>query len=108
MGGSRSQILRFLLLVPLCAFVSPPSPAGQADVGVYLLEFYQTNQILVHLNAAPSKTNILQYSSSLSKGAVWSNLFVAPVLPFTNHYVIVDTNNARATPQRYYRLLVLP
>src|ERR1022692_4691593 len=73
--------------------------ADSNDVGVYLVELYRTNEVLVHLNTAPSKTNILQYTSSLNIGSSWSNLYTAPILPFTNHYVIVDT---RAAPQRFY------
>jgi hypothetical protein len=33
----------------------------------------------------------------------WSNLFVAPNFPFSNHYVIVDT---RTNTHRFYRLKV--
>jgi len=106
MRRSRSHLLRFLLPALLCASLFFSSFGGnEQEVGVYLVELYRTNEVIVHLNTAPFKTNILQYAGSLGKGAVWSNLYVAPVLPFTNHYVIVDT---RTAPQRFYRLVVLP
>jgi hypothetical protein len=73
------------------------------EVGVYEVSFYRTNEVLVHMNSAPGMSNILQYSNSFTNGTRWTNLFVAPILPFTNHYVIVDT---RTAPQRFYRLLI--
>lgn len=75
---------------------------------------FGTNEVLLHFDTEPNRTYALQYVDGISPNARtnnsstwgnWSNLFVAPRLPFPNHYVILDTGTNR---QRYYRLSVTP
>lgn len=80
--------------------------AGQPMVG--FVELFGSNQVLVHFDTEANRTYELQYTETLTNGVpggVWTNLFVAPSIPFPNHYVIVDT---RLRPQRFYRLRVTP
>jgi hypothetical protein len=74
---------------------------------VELIERFSTNQVIIHFNTEANKTYTLQGIECLACGGgssnAWTNVFVAPNLPFFNHYVIVDT---RTSPQRFYRLKV--
>jgi hypothetical protein len=66
--------------------------------------------ILIHFDAQANLTYELQYTTNLGPGnqpsGPWSNLYVAPNLPFFQHYIIYDhSTNGRA---RFYRLHVYP
>jgi hypothetical protein len=77
------------------------------------IELFLTNQITIHFETLPGWIYELQYLEEpvlASAGSMvslngWSNLFVAPKLPFHNHYVVVDYRTNRA---RFYRLRVTP
>ena len=80
--------------------------AGQPKID--LIEAFQTNQVLIHFDTEANRTYELQYTETLTNGVPsgkWTNLFVAPNIPFPNHYVVLDTG---LRPQRFYRLRVLP
>jgi hypothetical protein len=103
-------IERFILLAAQGTFVFPAEPR------IDRIELFGTNAITLHFNTEANKTYSLQFVDSLSCGTnlpfcgsigvpadSWSNLFVAPNFPFSNHYVIVDT---RTNAHRFYRLKV--
>jgi hypothetical protein len=80
--------------------------AGQPKIE--LIELFLSNQVLIHFDTEANRTYELQYTETLTNGVPggnWTNLFVAPNIPFINHYIIVDT---RTRPQRFYRLRVFP
>src|SRR5262249_49356792 len=90
-----------------------------ADPDIYLIEPLSSNQVTLHFNTDANRTYTLQYLDSLKcptntdvgcsvysvPNAAWSNLWVAPRLPFPNHYVIADYRTNR---MRFYRLRVTP
>ena len=83
-----------------------PAPAQQPVISK--IEFYSTDQVLIHFDVQANTTCTLQYTANLATNAVsgtWSNLYAAPNLPFFEHYIIVDT---RTNLQRFYRLVVTP
>lgn len=71
-----------------------------------LIEPFLVNQVLIHFDTEADVAYELQYADSvgLNGQAEWTALFTAPLLPFANHYVIVDS---RSSEQRYYRLLTV-
>jgi hypothetical protein len=90
--------------------------AFPAEPRIDRIELFGTNAVTLHFNTEANKTYSLQFVDSLSCGTnlpfcgsigvpadSWSNLFVAPNFPFSNHYVIVDT---RTNAHRFYRLKV--
>ena len=90
--------------------------AFPAEPRIERIELFGTNAVTLHFNTEANKTYSLQFVDSLSCGTnlpfceitgvpadSWSNLFVAPNFPFSNHYVIVDT---RTNAHRFYRLKV--
>src|ERR1041385_1661221 len=87
-----------LLSIP-CAHSSTPV--------IYLIELFSTNQVLVHFDTDATRTYTLQYTDKRGTngfaGSTWSNLYNAPLLPFPNHYIVVDT---RTNKMRFYRLSV--
>lgn len=83
-----------------------------ADYHIDLIERNGSNQVNIHFETVANRTYALQYRNSLNFTNApgtptigWSNLFVAPSLPFQNHYVVTDWGTNR---QRYYRLRVTP
>jgi hypothetical protein len=88
-----------------------------AEPRIDRIEFFLQNQITIHFDTEPDRTYALQYldgltcstngigicSSNAVPTAAWSNLWVAPNIPFPNHYVIVDYKTNRS---RFYRLKV--
>jgi len=72
------------------------------------IELFQNDRVLIHFDTEPNRTYELQFTETVTNGVPggsWTNLFVAPNIPFANHYVIVDT---RLRPHRFYRLRVFP
>jgi hypothetical protein len=70
------------------------------------IELFQANQVTVHFDTEANRTYELQFQNpGGSLNAPWTNLFVAPRIPFPNHYIVVDTRTNRA---RIYRLRVTP
>jgi len=70
------------------------------------IECFLTNQVTIHFDTDAHRTYELQFRNpaASSNGTVngpWTNLFVAPNLPFPNHYIVVDT---RTNGARIYRL----
>ncbi|MFO1501788.1 MAG: hypothetical protein U1G07_25995 [Verrucomicrobiota bacterium] len=104
-----------LATLVVAASVSGSCLRGQALSGeapqLDLIELFGTNQVTIHFNTAANKTYTLQAVDCLlcagsgvdGSANLWTNVFVAPNLPFSNHYVIVDT---RSNPLRLYRLMV--
>ncbi len=88
------------LFISLAAFSSSPK--------IDFIEPFLTHQVLIHFDTEANRTYALQYTESITNGVPggsWTNLFVAPSIPFPNHYVVLDT---RLRPQRFYRLQVTP
>lgn len=79
------------------------------------IELLFTDLVTVHFDTEPNRKYELQFVDALPQGtnnfvapstnASWTNLFVAPAVPFPNHYVIADTRTNR---HRFYRLRVTP
>ena len=87
-----------------------------ADPRVDHLELLGKDQVTVHFYTDANLSYTLQYTdlfSSMTNSATstgnslqsggWSNLYSAPLLPFSNHFVIVDTRTKKC---RIYRLKV--
>src|SRR5690349_672151 len=49
-----------------------------------------TNGVLLHFDTDANKTYTLQSADRLGTNAVWTNLYTAPNLPFTGHYIVPD------------------
>src|SRR4051812_29155954 len=98
-GFAAAVIFVGLLLCQPAGFGSTPE--------ISLIEFFSTNQVLLHFDTDANRTYTLQYSDHLggtgTNAPVWSNLYKAPLLPFPNHYIVVDT---RTNKMRFYRLSV--
>ncbi|HWX20631.1 MAG TPA: hypothetical protein VN578_12095 [Candidatus Binatia bacterium] len=100
--------LRGALAGGLVALALAGWSAKAAAPSIYLIELYRTNQVLIHFYTDPNLTYELQYSNTRTANGTpggWTTLYVAPNLPFPNHYIIVDT---RTDPFRFYRLKVSP
>jgi len=70
------------------------------------IELFQANEVTVHFDTEANRTYELQFQNPAgTANAPWTNLFVAPRIPFPNHYIVVDTRTNRA---RIYRLKVTP
>ena len=105
LDNSRRQ--GWLTLVVFCA-LSLGEAALAALPTIDLIEPYLTSQVLLHFDTEANRTYELQYTETMTNGVPggnWTNLFVAPSVPFQNHYIIVDT---RMRPLRFYRLHVFP
>src|SRR4051794_17096217 len=93
--------LALLLMATICVDGSTPV--------IYLIEPFLTNQVLVHFDTDANRTYTLQYTDKIGTNgfasSTWSNLYKAPLLPFPNHYIVVDT---RTNKMRFYRLSVTP
>jgi hypothetical protein len=90
------------------ALLAGPALAGPPRIDK--IERFQSNQVLIHFDTEADLNYELQYTDNLrmSNGvsvATWTNLYVAPNLPFPNHYIVPDTRTAK---QRFYRLRVTP
>ncbi len=93
---------------PEIAGTTGSAGAPQLSPAVYLIERFGTNGVLVHFDTDPHRTYELEFRDHApadGAGAGWSNLFVAPLLPWPNHYIIFDARTNRA---RFYRLKVTP
>jgi hypothetical protein len=84
-----------------CGFAAPPK--------IDFLEIYLKTNVLIHFDTEANRTYTLQYTEELpingGTGGSWTNLYVAPNIPFPNHYIILDTAMRR---QRFYRLIATP
>ncbi len=70
------------------------------------IELFQTSQVTLHFDTEANRTYELQFrNQSGTNNVPWTNLFVAPRIPFPNHYIVVDT---RTNAARIYRLKVTP
>jgi hypothetical protein len=63
-----------------------------------------TNGVLLHFDTDANKTYTLQAADKLGTNAVWTNLYTAPNLPFTGHYIVPDLRPGN----HFYRLHVTP
>ena len=109
----RSAAFAVVLLVTAAARLAAAEP------NIYLIERLSSNKVTIHFNTDANRTYSLQYLDSLScptnggagcnsynvPGSSWSNLWVAPRLPFPDHYIITDYRTNR---MRFYRLKVTP
>jgi hypothetical protein len=95
-----------MVLLPLGAFAFALSLRAfdtNSPGVIYVIELYRTNEVAIHANSVPFRTTRIQFSDSLGRNAVWSNLGGAfPAIPGTNHLVVTDT---RFAPQRFYRVV---
>lgn len=87
------------------AILNLPAAVPRID---YIEIYLQTN-VLIHFDTEANRTYTLQYTETLpgagTAGGNWTNLYVAPSIPFSNHYIIVDT---ALRPRRFYRLMASP
>lgn len=92
--------------------------AGEPRIDHIEKPSFLTNFVLIHFNTEANRTYTLQFLDTAACGpnnsglrsctpsnGVWSTLYVAERLPFTNHYVVPDYRTNRT---RFYRLKVIP
>ncbi len=106
--GFRNPLLGFVLLILLGACTLALRVSARAGPPkITLIERFLTNQVLIHFDTEPNVTYKLEFTETLTTngvpGGTWTNLYIAPNIPFPNHYVIPDTRTPR---QRFYRLQV--
>ena len=76
------------------------------DPRIEFIDRLGTNMVTIHFDTEANRTYELQFQNPAgTANAPWTNLFVAPRIPFPNHYIVVDTRTNRA---RIYRLKVTP
>jgi hypothetical protein len=116
--------LAYRVMVPSIAIVvvllvTAATRLAAAEPNIYLIELLSSNLVTLHFETDANRTYSLQDLDSLScptNGGAgcssynvptgsWSNLWVAPRLPFPNHYVYADYRTNR---MRFYRLKVTP
>ncbi len=78
-----------------------------AEARIDYIEVDGPRFVNIHFDTLPNRTYALQYRTVLNATNTtgWTNLFVAPSVPFNNHYVVSDSRTNR---QRFYRLRVTP
>ena len=110
----HQRVLPFLLVLLLSSRLS-----SGADPRIDRIEFFLQDQLTIHFDTGPNRTYALQYLDILSCStnesglcssnsvpiARWSNFWVAPNIPFPNHYILVDYRTNR---HRFYRLKITP
>jgi hypothetical protein len=70
------------------------------------IELFESNYVTIHFDTLANLNYELQYVNYFpTNGSTWSNLYVAPNLPWPNHYVVADYRTNKA---RFYRLRVTP
>jgi len=94
-GGARLLGLA-AIFIPLQLMAAEPPKIDH-------IETFLSDQVTVHFDTEANRTYELQ--SRAATNSAWTNLFVAPRLPFPNHYIVVDSATNRA---RLYRLRVTP
>jgi len=102
----RYRRIHLRILFAFGVLLGLPVSSGPAKID--FIELFEKDRVLIHFDTEANRTYQLQYTETMTNGVPagnWTNLFVAPNIPFPNHYVIVDT---RLRPQRFYRLRVLP
>ena len=93
-----------VLLLSALAFRASVSAAEPPKID--RIELFQTSQVTLHFDTEANRTYELQFrNQSGTNNVPWTNLFVAPRIPFPNHYIVVDT---RTNAARIYRLKVTP
>ncbi len=88
-----------------CASPSPALAAATEPPRIDRLEFFLTDQVTIHFDTDANRTYELQFRNLAPTLTPWTSLFVAPRIPFPNHYIVVDSRTNRA---RIYRLKVTP
>jgi hypothetical protein len=102
--SSRPFLNRISALVVLSAGFAVAGMAAEPP-RIDRIELFQASQVTVHFDTEANRTYELQFQNPGTGNAPWTNLFVAPKIPFPNHYIVVDTRTNRA---RVYRLKVTP
>ncbi len=104
--GLPSQAASFATALALvCTSTAPASGAAPEPPRIDRLEFFLNDQVTIHFDTDANRTYELQFRNLAPALTPWTNLFVAPRIPFPNHYIVVDTRTNRA---RIYRLKVTP
>ncbi len=103
-------VLAARILISANASAAPATPPR-----IDRIELLFTDLVTFHFDTEPNRRYELQFIDALphstsnlaasSPTTTWSNLFVAPAVPFPNHYIIADTRTNR---HRFYRLRVTP
>jgi len=94
-------------LCALVAFLLFGAHSYGTSPTIYLIEKWTvdgTNGVLLHFDTDANRTYILQATDRLGTNAVWTNLYTAPKLPFTSHYIVPDLRPGN----HFYRLSVTP
>src|SRR5258707_3683946 len=107
------MIVYSLLMESLILLAAQGTLVIPAEPRIDRIELFGTNAVTLHFNTEANKTYSLQFIDSLLCGTnlafcessgvpadSWSNLFVSPNFPFSNHYVILGprTNRDRFYP----------
>lgn len=95
-----------VLLTGFCALALLMSARAGWPPRIEFIERFLGTNVLIHFDTEPNFAYALQYTETLTNGVpgpFWTNLYVAPKLPFVNHYIVPDTG---MRTQRFYRLHV--
>src|SRR5882724_3904961 len=98
--GIRASIIA--VVTPLLIF---ESHLGATSPKISYIERWSvsgTNGVLVHFDTDANRTYTLQAADRLGTNAAWTNLYTAPNLPFTGHYIVPDLRPGN----HFYRLHV--
>lgn len=105
-GGLFRSLLGFL---GLSAAVGLFPVRANLTPRIDFIEPFLVTNVLIHFDTEANRAYTLQYTETFPVSATsavsWTNLYAAPVIPFANHYVILDT---AMRPQRFYRLVASP
>ena len=94
------------LSATICAWLPFALAVIAGEVRIDHIELFGSNYVTIHFDTEANRIYELQYVNGFpTNGSTWSNLYVAPSLPFPNHYVVVDDRNSDV---RFYRLRVTP
>ncbi|HXJ59298.1 MAG TPA: hypothetical protein VNU68_21840 [Verrucomicrobiae bacterium] len=99
----RAWFIQAAILVGLIGSVATGLRLQATEPQISRIEPFLTDQVTIHFDTDANRTYQLQFLH-LPTGN-WSNLFVAPKIPFPNHYIVVDY---RTNQSRLYRLRVTP
>lgn len=119
LAGVARRVIVPSIAAAVVLLVTSAARLAAAEPNIYLIERLSTNLVTIHFDTDANRTYSLQYLDNSScptnsgggcstykvPTGSWSNLWVAPKLPFPNHYVYADYRTNR---MRFYRLKVTP
>lgn len=103
---SSPSCVDWIRAIVFLAVVFPAMVQAAEPPRIDRIELFEDDRVTVHFDTQANRTYELQFSNASGPAnGPWTNLFVAPRIPFPNHYIVVDTRTNRA---RIYRLRVTP